>query len=45
MRIELTREGLLVWLANHDTTRCALIYIAVCLDVAQGLMNRAPNEN
>ena len=45
MRFELTRVSLLVELTNHYTTRGALvIYEALCFDVAQGRMNRAPNE-
>ena len=45
MRLELTRVGLLVELANHYTTRGALIiYEALCFDVAQGRMNGVPNE-
>ena len=50
MRIELTRVGLLVKLANRYTTRGALrrrgivIYEALCFDVAQGRMNGVPNE-
>ena len=50
MRLELTRVGLLVELANHYTTRGALTYIeeeiykAFCVDVAQGHMKGAPNE-
>ena len=51
MRIELTRVGLLVKLANRYTTRGApveypiVIYKALCFDVAQSRMNGAPNEN
>ena len=50
MRLELTRVGLLVYLANRYTTRGAhgclleVIYKALCFDVAQGRMNGAPNE-
>ena len=44
MRLELTRVGLLVELANHYTTRGALNLLSFCLDVAQGHMKRAPNE-
>ena len=50
MRIELTRVGLLVKLANRYTTKGArvffgiVIYKALCFDVAQGRMNGAPNE-
>ena len=50
MRLELTRVGLLVELANHYTTRGALFLIInvviyyFCLDVAQGHMKGAPNE-
>ena len=45
MRLELTRVGLLAELANHYTTRGALvIYKALCFDVVQGRMNGAPNE-
>ena len=44
MRLELTRVGLLVLLANRYTTRGALIYEALCFDVAQGRINGAPNE-
>ena len=50
MRLELTRVGLLVLLANHYTTRGALsswvvvIYQGLYFDLAQGQMNGAPNE-
>ena len=50
MRLELTRVGLLDYLANRYTTRGALngvgivIYKALCFDMAQGRMNGAPNE-
>ena len=49
MRLELTRVSLLVKLANRCTTKDALdtpivIYDALCLDVAQGHINGAPNE-
>ena len=44
MRLELTRVGLLVELANHYTTRGALIYEGLYFDLAQGQMNGAPNE-
>ena len=50
MRLELTRVGLLVSLANRYTTRGARVYIlyviykALCFDVAHGQMNGAPNE-
>ena len=50
MRLELTRAGLLVYLANRYTTRGApveggiVIYKALCFDVAQDRMNGAPNE-
>ena len=50
MRLELTRVGLLVKLANRYTTKGAhngvgiVIYEALCFDVAQGRMNGAPNE-
>ena len=50
MRLELTRVGLLDYLANRYTTRGArivwsiVIYEALCFDVAQGRMNGAPNE-
>ena len=52
MRLELTRVGLLVQLANRYTTRGAhappevplVIYKVLCFDVAQGRMNGAPNE-
>ena len=44
MRIELTRVGLLVKLANRYTTKGVLIYKALCFDVAQGRMNGVPNE-
>ena len=44
MRLELTRVGLLVKLANRYTTKGAhvglvIIYEALCFDVAQGQMN------
>ena len=45
MRLELTRVGLLVKLANRYTTKGAhngvgiVIYEALCFDVAQGRMN------
>ena len=51
MRLELTRVGLLVNVANHYTTKGAqrLLYIAIykalCFDVAQGRMNGAPNDD
>ena len=50
MRLELTRESLLVKLANHYTTRGAqncntiVIYEVFCFDVVQGRMNGAPDE-
>ena len=50
MRLELTRVGLLVKLANRYTPKGVLIvfgiviYKAFCFDVAQGRMNGAPNE-
>ena len=47
IRLELTRVGLLVRLANRYTTRMVLvlvIYKALCFDVAQGQMNGAPNK-
>ena len=50
MRLELTRVGLLVQLANRYTTRGTqagvnlVIYKALCFNVAQGRMNGAPNE-
>ena len=50
MRLELTRVGLLDYLANRYTTRGALngvgivIYEALCFDTAQGRMNGAPKE-
>ena len=49
MRLELTRVGLLVKLANRYTTRGPrnwniVIYKALCFDVVQGQMNGAPNE-
>ena len=44
MKIEFTREYLLVWLANDYTTRSALIYKDFCLDVAQCRLNGALNE-
>ena len=50
MRLELTRVGLLVKLANRYTTKGAhngvgiAIYKALCFDVAQGRMNGVPNE-
>ena len=49
-RLQLTREGLLVKLANHYTTRSAHIWLFsnllsfFCFDVEQGCMNGAPNE-
>ena len=45
MRLELTRVGLLVKLANHYTTWGALIYEGLYFDVAQGRMNGVPNES
>ena len=44
MRLKLTFAGLLVKLANHYTTRGALIYKALCFDVVQDRMNGATNE-
>ena len=49
IRIELTRVRLLVYLANHYTTRGALFtddsgnLLSILLDVAQDRMNLAPN--
>ena len=50
VRLELTRESLLIYLVNHYTTRGAQmqkvveIYYAFCLEETQGYMNGAPNE-
>ena len=50
MRLELTREGLPVYLVNHNTTigthenDFMVIYEDLCFDVAQGRMNGVPNE-
>ena len=50
VRLELTRVGLLDYLANRYTTRGAhvfdviVIYKAFCFDMAQGRMNGAPSE-
>ena len=38
VRIELTREGLLIELANLAFVICIAIYKALCFDVAQGPM-------
>ena len=44
VRLELTRIGLVVELANHYTTKGALIYEGLYFDLAQGQINGAPNE-
>ena len=49
IRLELTREGLLILIANHYTTRDALQhhssnFQAFYLDVAPGYMNGTPNK-
>ena len=50
MRLELTREGLLVKLTNHYThwgnhhMQEVVIYEAFCFDVIQGRINGTSNE-